>query len=245
MIHHQRSLSAARSDARAAYTGGDARLLQQFMPLVKKLAWHLAPSTGPAMDVDDLMQVGLIALTECARRHGRPTDDGLAAYAKLRVRGAMIDAIRKLQVDSRGARQERREIEAARAALAGLSGREPSEAELAVRLGITPADLAERHRRAMPVRHIDMDDAYNDNHAAFAADTPDGEDMLLEAENRDHLIAALHDLPQRHQTVIQLYFLEELNLTEIAGVLDVSVPRVHQLKAAALKALKDALEDRA
>ena len=232
-----------RLSARAAYAEGDARLLQQFLPLVKKLAWHLAPSAGPAMDVDDLMQVGLIALTECARRHDRPTDDGLAAYAKLRVRGAMIDAIRKLQSDSRGARSERREIEAARAVLAGGLGREPSEAELAARLGITAAELAERQRRAMQVRHVEMTDAYDDRQSAFASEDFTGEDLLLEAESRAALAAALGDLPERHGLVIQLYFLEELNLAEIAAVLDVSVPRVHQLKAAALKALKFALED--
>ncbi len=232
-----------RLSAHAAYSGGDARLLQQFLPLVKKLAWHLAPSAGPAMDVDDLMQVGLIALTECARRHDRPTDDGLAAYAKLRVRGAMIDAIRKLQSDSRGARSERREIEAARAVLAGLAGREPTEAELASRLGITPAELAERQRRAIQVRHVEMTDAYDDRQSAFASEDFTGEDLLLEAESRASLVAALAGLPERHGLVIQLYFLEELNLAEIAAVLDVSVPRVHQLKAAALKALKSALGD--
>lgn len=236
MIQDQRQFAA-----RAAYSSGDARLLQQFLPLVKKLAWHLAPSAGPAMDVDDLMQVGLIALTECARRHDRPTDDGLAAYAKLRVRGAMIDAIRKLQTDSRGARSERREIEAARSALSGQAGREPTEAELAARLGITTAELAERQRRAMSVRHVEMTDAYDDRQSAFASEDFTGEDMLLEAENRTALVAALGALPERHQTVIQLYFLEELNLAEIATVLDVSVPRVHQLKAAALKALKETL----
>jgi RNA polymerase sigma factor for flagellar operon FliA len=232
-----------RLSARAAYSGGDARLLQQFLPLVKKLAWHLAPSAGPAMDVDDLMQVGLIALTECARRHDRPTDDGLAAYAKLRVRGAMIDAIRKLQSDSRGARHERREIEAARSALAGQMGREPSEAELAARLGITPAEMAERQRRAIQVRHVEMTDAYDDRQSAFASDDFTGEDLLLEAESRAALVAALGDLPERHGLVIQLYFLEELNLAEIAAVLNVSAPRVHQLKAAALKSLKIALDE--
>ena len=236
MIHDQRSL-------RAAYGASDARLIAQFTPLVRKLAWHLSASAGPAMDADDLMQIGLIALTECARRHDRPTDDGLAAYAKLRVRGAMIDAIRKMQLESRGSRAERRRLEEARSALAQQLGRPPSEAELAGALGLSADDLAERQRRAMAVTHQEVGDCYDDTNAAFTADTPDGEELLLEAENREALAEAIAALPERHQLVIQLYFLEELNLSEIAEVLEVSIPRVHQLKAAALKALREALAD--
>lgn len=238
MIQDQRSFSP-----RAAYGGGDARLIEQFTPLVRKLAWHLAPSAGPAMDIDDLMQIGLIALTECARRHDRPTDDGLAAYAKLRVRGAMIDAIRKMQAETRSARAERRQIDAARSKLANRLGREPSDRELATILGMSEADLAERERKAIPVRHVDIGDCYDETSGAFASEELDGEDMLLEAENRDQLISAIASLSDRHKLVIQLYFLEELNLSEIAEVLEVSVPRVHQLKAAALAALRKELTD--
>lgn len=227
---------------RAAYGGGDARLIEQFTPLVRKLAWHLAPSAGPSMDVDDLMQIGLIALTECARRHDRPTDDGLAAYAKLRVRGAMIDAIRKMQTETRTARADRKQIEAERTALANKLGRQPDDSELAAALGISPADLADRIGRAAPVRHVDMADCYDDANSAFASDEMDAEDLLMEAENSAALAAAISGLSERHQMVIQLYFLEELNLSEIAEVLEVSVPRVHQIKASALKALRDALE---
>lgn len=237
MIHDHRQLNP-----RTAYGGGEARLLQQFQPLVRKLAWHLAASAGPSMDVDDLMQVGMIALTECARRHDRPTDDGLAAYAKMRVRGAMIDAIRKAQSDSRSARAERKGLEDARHALTGRLGRPPTEAELAAALGLDAADLAERQRRAMPITQVDVADCYDDTSAAFASDMMNGEDLLLEAESREALISGIAGLSDRHQLVIQLYFLEELNLAEIASVLEVSVPRVHQLKAAALAALRKALE---
>ncbi|HEY6816198.1 MAG TPA: sigma factor, partial [Croceibacterium sp.] len=71
-----------------AYRGEVAGRVTRFMPMVRKLAWHLAGSAGPSLDVEDLMQVGLVALTECAQRHDGPGEDGFAAYAKLRVRGA-------------------------------------------------------------------------------------------------------------------------------------------------------------
>ena len=237
MIHDHRSLSA-----RTAYGGGEARLLAQFLPLVRKLAWHLSATAGPALDADDLMQVGLIALTECARRHDRPTDDGLAAYAKLRVRGAMIDAIRKTQTETRSARAERHALDEARSALVASLGRPPSETELAERLKLAPAELADRQRRALPVRAVALCDSYDERSTAFATDLPDAEALLLEAESHAALSKAIAALTERHQLVIQLYFLEELNLAEIAAVLGVSVPRVHQLKAAALKALREALE---
>lgn len=226
---------------RDAYGGGDARLIAQFTPLVRKLAWHLAPSAGPAMDVDDLMQVGLIALTECARRHDRPTDDGLAAYAKLRVRGAMIDAIRKMQAETRGARAELRRIEAHRTTLANRLGHQPSDRELAAAMGMTPVELAAQIARAQPVAHIEVGDCYDETSGAFASEEPGAEDLLLEAEGHEALASAIAGLSQRHQLVIQLYFLEDLNLAEIASVLEVSVPRVHQIKASALKALRAAL----
>tara|TARA_A100001391_G_scaffold7621_8_gene5026 strand:+ start:39717 stop:40430 length:714 start_codon:yes stop_codon:yes gene_type:complete len=236
MIHDHRQL-----DPKSAYGGGDARLIAQFTPLVRKLAWHLASSAGPSMDADDLMQIGLIALTECARRHDRPTDDGLAAYAKLRVRGAMIDAIRKMQNETRGARKDRKRIEKVRSVLAGQYGRPPTDAEMAEVMNLTPAEFSDKQSRSAPVRHVDMDGAYDESNTAFASDEMDAEDLLIEAESGTELAAAIAGLQERHQLVIQLYFLEELNLAEIAEVLEVSVPRVHQLKAAALKALRTAL----
>lgn len=236
MIHDQRQF-----DPKSAYGGGDARLIAQFTPLVRKLAWHLSSSAGPAMDADDLMQIGLIALTECARRHDRPTDDGLAAYAKLRVRGAMIDAIRKMQNETRSARKDRKRIEKARSALAVQYGRPPTDAEVAELMNLTPAEFSDKQSRSAPVRHVDMEGAYDESSAAFASEEMDAEDLLMEAESGTELAAAIAGLQERHQLVIQLYFMEELNLSEIAEVLEVSVPRVHQLKAAALKALRNAL----
>ena len=111
MIQDYSQFSAAK-----AYRGEVADRVSRFLPMVRKLAWHLAGSAGPSLDVEDLMQAGLVALTECAQRHEGPSEDGFAAYAKLRVRGAMVDLLRSTSPEVRGAREKRRRIERARRA---------------------------------------------------------------------------------------------------------------------------------
>ncbi len=212
------------------------------MPMVRRLAWHVHGSGRPGMELSDLMQAGLVALTECAQKHDGPTEDGFAAYAKLRVRGAMLDLVRREAPISRGAAQRRREIEAKELALRGELGRLPDEGELAEALGLAAPDLAALRMASEPLRFEAIDEVYSDSSAAFADQTPDSFAQLTDAETREALIAAIADLPERLQLVTKLYFVEELNLTEIAEVLSVSVPRVHQLKAQALARLREALD---
>ena len=91
MIHDQSQFAAA-----TAYGGNVGERVARFVPMVRKLAWHLSGSGGPAVDVDDLVQAGLVALTECAQRHERPSEDGFAAYAKLRRRSTIAPRTRSL-----------------------------------------------------------------------------------------------------------------------------------------------------
>lgn len=183
-----------------AYQGDVSDRIRRFLPMVKRLAWHTHGGGRPGIELEDLMQAGLVALTEAAQRHAGPTEDGFAAYAKLRVRGAMIDLIRRAVPLSRGAAEQRGSV-----------------------------------------RIESLDEAYSDSDMAYADQSPDSLELLASAELREHLIAAISDLPERLQLVVQLYFVEELNLAEIAATLDVSVPRVHQLKAQALEKLRSAL----
>ena len=99
--------------------------------------------------------------------------------------------------------------------------------------------VEELHRtRADGVTLASIEDCYSESDVAFAAEEPDAEAALLQIEDRELLIEAIAALPERHQLIVQLYFVEELNLAEIAAVLGVSVPRVHQLKASALEKLR-------
>ena len=149
--------------------------------------------------------------------------------------------LRASSADARSTRAKRRRLHDARQQLRGLLGREPTGVELAARLGLSIAELHRLSDEAAPTTLESMEERYSDSDRAFAADTPDAETVLLQHEDRAALVTAIAALPERLQLVVQLYFVEEMNLAEIAAVLDVSVPRVHQLKSAALARLRAAL----
>jgi RNA polymerase sigma factor for flagellar operon FliA len=195
MKHDHRQFAAAN-----AYRPDAADRVRRFVPMVRRLAWQVHGGGRPGLELEDLVQAGMVALTEAAQRHAGPTEDGFAAYAKLRVRGAMIDLIRR---------------------------------------NVPLARSQARHEQ--PVRIESLDESYSDSNAAFADDRPDSFATLADAELRTCLADAIAALPERLQMVVQLYFLEELNLAEIAAALQVSVPRVHQLKATAIDHLRTAL----
>ena len=135
----------------------------------------------------------------------------------------------------------RRQIREAREGLRASLGREAEEAEVAAALGLTRAELEELRQNAEPLRFEALDTAYSEDNMAFADGAPDSLQQLQDAEQRDQLTRAIAALPERLQRIIQLYFVEELNLSEIAAVLDVSIPRIHQLKAQALDRMRAAM----
>lgn len=214
--------------------------VRRFLPLVRRTAWHVNGRGRDGLEIEDLVQAGIVALTECAQRHAGPTEDGFAAYAKIRVRGAMLDEVRRVAPTSRTARAKRSAYDAALAALRGALGREPGRAELARAMDVSDAELLAIEGAGVKLTPID--DAYDETSLAFASDDPDPFEALCAAEDRDRLLHAMVQLPDRLKLVLQLFFVEELNLTEIAAVLDVSVPRVHQLRAKALKDLRALME---
>ena len=237
MKHDHKAFAAA-----AAYKGDIADRVRRFLPMVRRLAWHVHGSGRPGIELEDLVQSGLVALTECAQKHAGPTEDGFAAYAKMRVRGAMVDLIRRTVPLTRGGTERRRLLRDKETELRGLIGRDPSEGELAAALGIDAGELAALRSSSEALRFESIDEAYSDSDLAYADERPDSLTLLADEETRQSVIAAVAGLPQRLQLVVQLYFVEEMNLSEIAEVLSVSIPRVHQLKAQALGQLRKVLE---
>jgi RNA polymerase sigma factor for flagellar operon FliA len=245
MKHDHRPFAHALAGSAAiagAYRGDIADRIRRFLPMVRRLAWHVHGTGRAGIELEDLIQAGLVALTECAQRHAGPGEDGFAAYAKMRVRGAMVDLIRRTVPLSRGAAERRRQLRQTESDLRGGLGRDPYPAELAAALGIDETELAALRSSSEPLRFDSIDEVYSDSDMAFADGGPDSLALLQDEELREQLVGAIASLPERLQLVVQLYFVEELNLAEIAQVLSVSIPRVHQLKAKAIEHLRQALE---
>lgn len=239
MKHDQSAFAGAAGYSNASRAEVEDRV-RRFLPMVRRAAWHIHGMGRDSLDVEDLIQTGIVALTECAQKHSGPTEDGFAAYAKIRVRGAMLDQIRKLMNDTRTARKKRGAYHATVENLRQRSGCDPSRAEIARAMHVSDTELLEIEASAVTLYSIS--DEYDDANTAFASDDPDPFEALCESEDRERLIRAMTDLPDRLKLVLQLFFVEEMNLTEIAEVLEVSVPRVHQLRAKALKDLRAAME---
>lgn len=125
--------------------------------------------------------------------------------------------------------------------LRGELRRDPGSAELAAALGMTEAELENLRQSAEPIRFESLDETYADNESVFADDRPDAFAILADEELRENLAVAISTLPDRLQLIVQLYFLEELNLSEMVETIGVSVPRIHQLKAQAIDRLRAAL----
>jgi RNA polymerase sigma factor for flagellar operon FliA len=245
MKHDHKAFATATmggSSAALAYGGDTADRIRRFLPMVRRIAWHIHGSGRPGIEIEDLIQSGLVALTECSQRHAGPGEDGFAAYAKMRVRGAMVDLIRRTVPLSRGAAERRKLLREREDQLRAQLGREPSSGELAEAMGIEQGELASLRSSSEPLRFDSIEEVYSDSDMAFADDRPDSLSLLEDEEMRESVIAAIKALPERLQMVIQLYFVEELNLSEIAQVLSVSIPRVHQLKAQALSQLRTRLD---
>jgi RNA polymerase sigma factor for flagellar operon FliA len=216
-------------------------LVQSHLPLVRRLAWHVHGALSTAIEVEDLVQVGLVALVEGVAVFEDRGQVTLKQYLTTRIRGAMIDELRRHAAMTRGAIRRRRDFVRVQASLANLLGRQPTDAEMAAQFGISSEKLRQDYASAEAVRYESLDEVYADDQPWFADDTPDAFAQLSEAQTRAQLITAIASLPEREQMVIQLYHVEELNLEEIGQVLGVGAARVCQIKAQAHARLKKAM----
>ncbi len=219
-------------------------LVRKHLPMVRRTAWHVHGSMSSIVDIEDLVQIGLVALVEAIDAF---EDRGAATfeqYLLTRLRGSMIDELRRQATLTRGAMRRRRAYTESIAALTTETGNRPDETAVAARLGVTIEKLRSDYATAEAVRFDSIDDVYSDEGPWFMSDEPDAFEQLAEGQLRDTLIAAIGELPEREAQVIQLYYVEELNLEEIGLVIGVGAARVCQIKKAAHDRLKRAMTRR-
>lgn len=214
----------------------EQRHLLAYAPLVKRIARQLNSQVSGAMGREDMEQIGLMGLLEALRRYGTP-DAGFASYAGLRVRGAILDELRRQDWRPRAVRQESHKLRDAVRALTRKLGREPNDKEAADALGISQDEwrqflLDDSAEELLSFDEI-LHEATEQAHAA-----PGPEQQYMVRRSLEHALKALNEKEQR---VIQMIYEFELSYKEIAAVLDLSDARVCQLNKSALAKMKAAL----
>lgn len=217
------------------------------MPLVRRIAYHMITRLPASVDVDDLIQVGLMGLMEAARNFDTEAGVQFETYASQRIRGAMLDELRSADWLSRQARRNMREIESTVHRIEHQLGRAASEGEIAEALGVALSDyqaMLSEARGHQLVHYEDFaDDEDNDQLDQYAADDKANPlDMLSDQRFKQQLIDAIAQLPEREQLLMALYYDEELNLKEIGAVLGVTESRVCQLHSQAVARLRARLQ---
>lgn len=222
------------------------QLVQRFLPLVKRIAYHLMARLPSSVQFDDLVQNGLIGLLDAIGRFEEGFGAQFETYATQRIRGAMLDGLRENDWMPRQLRREMRRIEAAISHLEQSNGRAPSETELAENLGMTLADYQKVLLEARGHQLIYFEDFNSDDDEGFldrhlAETSVDPSRLLEDKDMRTGLVAAIDNLPEREKLVMALYYEEELNLKEIGEVLGVTESRVCQLHSQAIARLRSAV----
>ena len=220
-----------------------AVLVSRHLSLVRRIAVQVQSRVSHAIELDDLIQIGRVALIEASRQFVDRGEAVFATYATLRIRGAMIDQLRKSAHVVRSAMRHRREFRAVHTRLQCELRRPPTETEMAARVDMSIEAYRAAVRAGAAVIHESIDDAYSDKNAAFVDEAPSAFDDLESKVRRDALAAAIAKLPERQAMVLQLYFIDELSLEDIGQTLGVGGSRVCQIKSAALNGLRASLED--
>jgi RNA polymerase sigma factor for flagellar operon FliA len=219
-------------------------MVRKHLPLVRKIAWHVHGSMSSIVEIEDLIQIGMVALIEAVSGFEDRGQVTFEQYLMTRLRGAMIDELRRQATLTRGAMRRRKAYQETISMLATELGHAPNDAQVAEKLGVSPEKLRIEYAGAEAVRFDSIDDLYSDESPWFMSDEPNAFDQLAEGDQREALIAAIGELPEREAQVIQLYYVEELNLEEIGQVLGVGAARICQIKASAHARLKRALQRR-
>ncbi len=219
------------------------KLILEYAPLVKLVAGRLSMYLGYNVEYEDLVSYGIFGLIDAIDKFDMDKEVKFETYASLRIRGAILDQIRKMDWIPRTIRQRQKQLDNAMKELEQTNKRPPSDAELATYLGISESELLEWQSQVKADNIISLNeyveqgnDIKADKSKGAAFDTPEG--VVEKIELKKMLSEALELLTEKEKKVILLYYYEELTLKEISQILEVSESRVSQLHTKALQKMK-------
>ena len=221
-------------------------LVRRHAELVKRIAYHLAGRLPASVEVADLIQSGMLGLLEAANNYTADRGASFETYAGIRIRGAMLDSLRKMDWAPRSVHRKARAAASAVRALEGETGREAQDAEIAERMGITLDEYFKVVQDATSCHLVSLNETEGDDDSPLVRmpdETADPFREIADTDFRKALVLAIDNLPEREKLVMSLYYDEELNLKEIGAVLNVTESRVCQLHGQALVRLKARLTE--
>jgi RNA polymerase sigma factor for flagellar operon FliA len=221
----------------------DDELIMRHVELVKRIAHHLAGRLPATVDVNDLMQSGMVGLLEAARNFDASRGASFETYAGIRIRGAMLDDIRKHDWTPRSVHHKYRQVADAMHAVESRTGRAATSEEVASQLGISIDEYHKILADSACSRLFSFEETLEEptlyrKPPSSGVPTPDQE--LYESQFRARLAESIKKLPERERMVLSLYYEQELNLKEIGEVLEVSESRVCQIHGQAVMRLRAA-----
>ncbi|TAJ81086.1 MAG: RNA polymerase sigma factor FliA [Gallionellaceae bacterium] len=221
--------------------------LKEYAPLVKRIAHHMMVKLPGSVEVDDIIQAGMMGLLDAAGRYDELRGAQFETYAAQRIRGAMLDELRGADWLPRSLRRDMRRIEAAIHRLQQLLGRTPAESEIAKELGVTLPEYQQMLLEARGAQlvyyedfHGEGDEDFFDRHE-FDGDANPME-LLQDDRFRAALVRAIDVLPERERLMMALHYEQDLNLRETGEVMGVSESRACQLHSQAVARLRAALK---
>ncbi len=238
---------AGNAKKRAMYTSSGLndkeQCLKEYAPLVKRIAHHMMLKLPGSVEVDDLIQAGMMGLLDAASRYDELRGAQFETYASQRIRGAMLDELREADWLPRSLRRDMRKIETVISRLQQKHGRSPSEGEIAKEMGVALADyqhMLQESRGAQLVYYEDFHqedgEDFFERHDLSNAENP--LELLRDERFRTALIQAIEHLPERERLLMGMHYEQEMNLREIGEVMGVSESRVCQLHSQAVARLR-------
>lgn len=250
-----RPAAAKNQTLRARYktmkpgSAAEASMVEEYLPLVKTVVGRLAMSLPPHVDPEDLYSSGLVGLLNAVRQYDPNAGSSFESYAKVRIRGAIFDELRRLDWIPRSVHEKARKVQAAMEQLEQKLGRLPKEPEIAKAMGLTAEEFEELQAEIRPATFVCLDSLVGneeDNEttrhewvADLAHEAPD--DTAAQKELQRVIAERLEQLPEMQRKVLALYYFEDMRLREIAEAFGVTESRICQIHSQAILAIRNYL----